>query len=153
MLNGFFSINNSNGVYWTLLLGLKFYLLIRFVLFFNKIKTNYMTSFVIGWLVFSYSQFVINYDSQIILKRIRGLLIFNYSSYFIAGIVLYKMFKEGQVLKFAPILVLCYILSIILALKEAVSLSILLDTTFSEIVIISYLTTFYCAVFLMSTNK
>lgn len=153
MLNGFFGINNIDGVYWTLLLEIKFYLLIGFVLFFNKIKTNYMTSFILGWLIVSYSQFIINFDAHIILKIIREFLIFNYSSYFIAGIVLYKMFKEGQILKFAPILLLCYILSIILALKEAASLSILLDTNFSEILIVSYLTVFYGAMFLMSTNR
>lgn len=153
MLNGFFNIKNIDGVYWTLLVELKFYLIIGFALFFNKIKTNYMTSFVIIWLIVSYSQFIIDYDSHFVLKIIRELLIINYSSYFIAGIVLYKMYKESQVLKFAPILVLCYILSIILALKQAVSLSVLLDTTFSGFVIISFLTVFYGAMFLMSTNR
>jgi peptidoglycan/LPS O-acetylase OafA/YrhL len=153
MLNGFFGIKNVDGVYWTLLLEIKFYLLIGFVLFFKKIKKYYMTSFIIGWLIVSYSQFVINFDDHIILKIIRDFLIFNYSSYFIAGIVMYKMFKEGQILKFFPMLFLCYILSIILALKKASSLSILLDTHFSEILIVSYLTVFYGAMFLMSINR
>jgi peptidoglycan/LPS O-acetylase OafA/YrhL len=153
MLNGFFNVDNIDGVYWTLLIEIKFYLIISFILFFNTIKTNYMTSFLTGWLIVSYSQFVINYDSLIVLKIIRKILIFNFSSYFIAGIVLFNIFKEGQILKFTPILLACYILSILLAIKEATSLSLIVNTDFSKLVIISSLTTFYGLMFLMSINR
>jgi peptidoglycan/LPS O-acetylase OafA/YrhL len=153
MINGFFNVDNIDGVYWTLLVEIKFYLIISFILFFNKIKTNYITSFLTGWLIVSYSQFVINYDSLIVLKIIREILILNFSSYFIAGIVLFKIFKEGPILKFTSILFACYMLSILLAIKEATSLSLIVNTYFSTIVIISSLTTFYGLMFLMSTNR
>jgi peptidoglycan/LPS O-acetylase OafA/YrhL len=153
MINGFFNVDNIDGVYWTLLVEIKFYLIIGFVLFFNKIKANHMTSFLTGWLIVSYSQFVINYDSSIVLKLIREILILNFSSYFIAGIVLFKIFKEGPILKFTSILFACYILSILLAIKEATSLSLIVNTDFSTIVIISSLTTFYVLMFLMSTDR
>lgn len=150
-MNGFFNVKSVDSVYWTLLIEIKFYIIIGFILFFNKIKTNYMTFFIIKWLIISYLQLVIN--CNLILKIISKILIINQSSYFIAGMTLFKIYKEKKHLIFVPILMLCYVLSIVLALKQVTNLAISLNSNFNNLVIILCLTFFYIIMFMMTIDK
>ena len=96
MLNSFIGIPSVDGVYWSLHVELIFYFLIIIYLIlkkkFTKLKDDHL---IIVWLLISLSQLVIDYDSHYFLKLIRFVFIFKYSSFFIAGMLFFKIYKTN----------------------------------------------------------
>ncbi|BEV15128.1 acyltransferase [Herbaspirillum sp. DW155] len=87
MLNGFVGIGFVDGVYWTLMVELKFYLLVLIVLLLGRIsKIEY---FLAGWLLISVAQVVLH------VGFVERYLITNYSAFFIAGCLFYRISKLG----------------------------------------------------------
>ncbi|WP_413459998.1 acyltransferase family protein [Herbaspirillum huttiense] len=87
MLNGFFGVGFVDGVYWTLLVELKFYLLILLVLLLGKMRN--IEWVLAAWLLLSIVQIVL--DVNVVEKY----LITNFASFFIAGCLFYRISKRG----------------------------------------------------------
>ncbi len=87
MLNGFFGIGFIDGVYWTLLVELKFYLLVLCILLLRKMPQ--IEYFLAGWLLICVFQ--VFYRIPLVEKY----LITNYASFFIAGCLFYRLSKRG----------------------------------------------------------
>jgi len=81
MLNGFFGIGYIDGVYWTLLVELKFYILTMLVIYFKLIDKTEKILWI--WLIVS----LLNYF--ITSNLISTLLITDFSSFFCIGAMLY----------------------------------------------------------------
>jgi peptidoglycan/LPS O-acetylase OafA/YrhL len=87
MLNGFFNIGPIDGVYWTLLVEIKFYILIAIILSLKKIeKIDFLLAV---WLLFCFVQIFIKNE---IIQRY---MITNFGSFFIAGCGFYRISKYG----------------------------------------------------------
>ena len=87
MLNGFFGIGFVDGVYWTLLVELKFYLLILFILLMGQMKR--IELILAAWLLLSIAQIFLKVD---VLEKH---FITNFASFFIAGCLFYRISKRG----------------------------------------------------------
>jgi len=87
MLNGFFNIGYIDGVYWTLFVELKFYILTLIIIYFNQLVNA--EKILWGWLIIS----GLNYVCRVPL--IENLLITNYASFFCAGAMLYLITKDN----------------------------------------------------------
>jgi len=87
MLNGFVGVGFVDGVYWTLLVELKFYLLILIVLLLGKMRS--IEWVLAGWLLLSIVQIVLHVDVA------EKYLITNFASFFIAGCLFYRLSKRG----------------------------------------------------------
>ncbi|EOA03349.1 acyltransferase 3 [Herbaspirillum frisingense GSF30] len=87
MLNGFFGIGFVDGVYWTLLVELKFYLLVLFVLFLGQMAR--IEWVLAAWLLLSILQIFLK--SELVEKY----FITNFASFFIAGCLFYRISKRG----------------------------------------------------------
>lgn len=87
MFNGFFGIGYVDGVYWTLLVELKFYLLVLCVLLLRKMpKIEYLLA---GWLL------ICVFQAFCRIPLLDKYLITNYASFFIAGCLFYRLSKLG----------------------------------------------------------
>lgn len=123
MLNGFFGVKSIDGVYWTLLVELKFYILIFLYLLlikFNKIFKN-LVYFVYSWLAASllYSLLtLLNYDDFFLLKVLNYFLLFEYSHYFIAGSLFYLIYKEEFKYQYFLGIIATFLLSLFWAFKK-----------------------------------
>lgn len=87
MLNGFFGIGFIDGVYWTLLVELKFYILILIILLLGKIAQ--IEYFLLAWLLIGLLQVILK------LPFLEKYLITNFAAFFIAGCVFYRISKNG----------------------------------------------------------
>jgi peptidoglycan/LPS O-acetylase OafA/YrhL len=152
MFNSFFGIANIDGVYWSLQVEIIFYLLIfLYLILKKKFKSITDDGFIYLWLILSFFPFVIDFDSNIILKLIRFILIFKYSSFFIAGMLFYKIFKNNK-LKYKLLLIPTLFLSILSALDSINKMSLDYNSNFSSFVTISLIVSFYVLFYLITTR-
>jgi len=152
MLNGFVKIENIDGVYWSLFLELKFYIIISLVLLNSKIKKN-IYYIMIGWLLISYLHFVLDFQSNIFFKAINYLFFFEYSSYFISGVMFYKIFKYGNSKKYSFAILFSFILSLLSINKHVAFLNDHYQVNFSIIIISIFISIFYILFYLISTHN
>ena len=146
MVSDIFGIKAIDGVYWTLLVEIRFYFLIAVVMLFNHIKQiKYYLSF---WLVISIGLSVINE-----LSIIKFLLMPQWSSYFIAGAVFYLIRKEGASRLYFLIILAAYLLSIKQACWNIKNLEELYQASFSIWIVIAIISLFYIALLMVSINK
>lgn len=91
MLQGFIpSINHVDGVYWTLIIELKFYILMGLIIYFRLIdKIEFIC---LLWLIIGFIIKILNLFSS--LYFINSLLILDYCNLFIIGIMLYKIYEK-----------------------------------------------------------
>ncbi len=90
MVQGQFGIASVDGVYWTLVCELKFYLLIFIIFLFNyekKIEVLSLVYFFVLGLISFYG-----FSDNLIYKLFNAIFLFNYLSFFILGIMFYKVY-------------------------------------------------------------
>lgn len=105
-----FRINSVDGVYWTLLYELKFYVLMLLLYHFNLLKKiNYLSLFILVVIVFL-NMFSLN--ETILFKILNKIFIFNYIHLFISGIMFYKIMKKD----YNPLIFLNLLISYLLAI-------------------------------------
>ncbi|WP_340202389.1 acyltransferase family protein [Ascidiimonas sp. W6] len=152
MLNGFFEIPYVDGVYWSLLVELKFYILIGFILLFNKIK--YIKIFAYLLLGIAILQLVLPFgDAPLPLKVVYYFSFPRWSSYFIAGMFFFLIKSENKVkYYFIPILI-CYITSVQYAFLKADHYNEMYHGIFSYTTVAVLVTVFYIFMFLVSINQ
>lgn len=152
MLNGFVKIENIDGVYWSLFLEIKFYIIIGLVLLNHNLKKN-IFYVMVGWLILSFLHFIIDFQSNIFLKSISFLFFFDYSSYFISGVMFFKIFKYGNAKKYIFAILFSFILSLLSINKHVTFLNEHYNVEFSIIIISIIISFFYLIFYLISTHN
>lgn len=107
MVQGAFRIPHVDGVYWTLLVELRFYI-IMFLLFrfrlLDRISEFGLLLILIGLFVFLWSCCL---GENIIIKIIRTLFLSSYWHLFFAGICFYKQYRNGVSCRETILVLLC----------------------------------------------
>lgn len=129
MIHNLFNIPNVDGVYWTLLYEIKFYFLMFVVYYFTLLKRIDYISFIMILLTVSHYYFAID---SFPLKIFYYLFILKYLSFFIAGIMFYKIYDQSANL-FTYIVLICSLISNIVIVQneyEKVILTLILYPVF-----------------------
>lgn len=92
MIHTQFGIKSVDGVYWTLLLELKFYFLMFILYKFNLLKKIEVISFILLILLVLF--YTLNIEKTIIFKVLNQIFILQYISFFISGIIFYKIYND-----------------------------------------------------------
>jgi peptidoglycan/LPS O-acetylase OafA/YrhL len=146
-------ISSIDGVYWSLLIELKFYILVGLYLIikpFSKLKSEYL---ILTWIALSTAHVFIDFKGVHLLKLINYVFILQYSSYFIAGVLFYIIFRDGIKFKYLVYLGLCLFLSIHYALGRFPFMNEHYSTQYSSAAVISVISTFYFIFYLISAHQ
>lgn len=146
MVSGYFGVKAVDGVYWTLLVELKFYFLMALVLLFNQ--TKHIKYYLFAWLLISILNLSLGMPSVV-----NSFLLTSYSSYFIAGAFFYLLRKDGFSVLYLVGITLSYYLSIKHAYWGIPRLNEHYQTEFSAFVIIGIISIFYFLMFLVAAKK
>jgi len=106
MLEGFLDVPFVDGAYWTLGRELVFYT-IMFVLYRARLL-KHIDTITIGWLLLIVVSIVLEKQAVLVLdQKIQTLLLLQHACQFIAGMMFYKIYKEGFSLKRYTIITAC----------------------------------------------
>ena len=153
MFNGFFKLPYVDGAYWSLLIEMKFYILMCFFILLNK-KHNFKVDYLItSYIVISLIPLILNINSFKIYTIFNYLFTFKYSSFFLSGMIFYMIHKVGLNLKYIFQLFICFAMSIFWSLKGLSKLEHNFNIDFSETMTILYISIFYIIMFLISYGK
>lgn len=147
MLNGFFGVKHIDGVYWTLLVEMKFYFFVLIYLIFSKYNNKFKNTdyFIFTWLLVSFLYFVLtlfSLEDTILLKALKHLFVLKYSHYFIAGSIFYSIYKKGFSFKYGLSLIITFLLALPWAYDKMIIFEkkFLMDFSFEVIVSFLFLT-------------
>ena len=141
MISGFAGVEMVDGVYWTLLVEIKFYTLIFVLLLFGQIKR--IEWFLVFWLGLTAASMVVPLP-----KLVTFLFLTDWSPFFIAGAVFYLIRQNGLNLLRIGMLMMSLVLSLWQNAREIQHLEVLYKSEFS--LLISSAVILMCfAVFLM----
>lgn len=152
MFQNYFNIQSIDRVYWTLFVEMKFYIfIIGTYLVLNK-KTDIKLDYLIySWLILSIVYIPLN--NLFFFKILNSFLILNWSSYFIAGMVFYQIFKSKINTQYIILLCITMFISIFHAISKIENLESHHNDTFSPFYISGIIITFYILMFLVSSGK
>lgn len=152
MFNGFFNIEYVDGVYWSLLVELKFYIIIGIILLTQKMK--YLTLLIYGWLAVSlYFLLASQFEWNLVLSVINYFLIPKWCSYFIAGMLFFLIKKDGNLIGRIIPLLFCLGLSLGYATVKLDILNDHFNNVFSFSVVFLFIILFYFIFLMISTNR
>lgn len=152
MLNEFVGIEHIDGVYWSLVIELKFYMLIAILLYFKKI--NYIKILGISLLIIAVMQIIIPIsEAPKFLKIIYYITFARWSPYFVAGMFFFLMKSEKNILKNSVPVIAAYVIAMINAIVNVQYRNDLYNFGFSKIVVGCLVTSFFVSVFLISIGK
>lgn len=152
MLHEIVNIKSIDGVYWTLLIEIKFYFIIgAYLMIKQKFKKITINSLVYVWLLITVLYAFFN--QNFILIFIDSFLILTWSSYFIAGIILYQIHITKLRVKDILILIVCLVISIYQGIERIPFLESTTLSNFSPLIIASIIILFYVLMFNVSIGK
>jgi peptidoglycan/LPS O-acetylase OafA/YrhL len=151
MFQGVFGVKSIDGVYWSLLVELKFYMLIAIYLIVNNFKKISLNYLLFLWLLITVLHLF--FREAFVFKVLNYFFVLEWSSYFIAGIVFFQIFKNRLNFSKAFLLIVCLSISIYNAVLRIESLESAYDSLFSPYVIACILSIFYLLMVLVSTGK
>ncbi|NRD20146.1 acyltransferase [Winogradskyella eckloniae] len=152
MLNGFFGIEHVDGVYWSLVVELKFYILVGIVLFFKKLKYIKFLGYIL--LAISILQLIIPFAvAPKFLQAIYYITFARWNPYFVAGMFFFLMKSEHNILKNLIPVIIAYFISLRYAILTIEHRNALYGYGFSHEIVIALITLFFIIIFLISTNK
>jgi peptidoglycan/LPS O-acetylase OafA/YrhL len=152
MFQNYMGVENIDGVYWSLFVEMKFYIfIIGTCLIVNKIKTIKLDYFIYIWLILTLLYIPLNRYS--IIRTLNTYLIFSWSSYFIAGMVFYQIYKSKLSVRYVLLLSVSYIISLYHAVSKLPDMGMKYNTTFSPIIVVSVITLSYLLILLISLGK
>ncbi|RLJ22524.1 acyltransferase [bacterium endosymbiont of Escarpia laminata] len=136
MISGFFDIKFVDGVYWSLLVEIKFYFLIFLLVLANKLK--WIKYFLGLWLVLT----LVNVFHE--MGGVLGFFFFpKWSAYFIAGAMYFIIRQEGPSIYKVAVIALCLYISLFQAFERADVASVHFNTDFSRVTTGIVITGFY----------
>jgi len=145
LIFGYFGIQLVDGVYWTLLLELNFYLLIGLMVFF-KVEHKAI-HFIFLWMVISIIHPYVGLPAFWV-----NFLILKWSSYFIAGAIFFLVRRDGVTIYTTIILMGAYYLSIRHAYWRIPYLEKYFLADFSAVTVIGIITFFYGSFFALALD-
>lgn len=146
MLSGYVGIEHIDGVYWTLLVELKFYALIFLLLLIRRI--HHIEYYMGAWLGLSLLNIVMP------LPKIAAFIIFpEWAPLFISGSLFYLIHLKGLNLYRGLLLMGAYFCAIYYAIGEVAHLEEYYHSALSASVSVTLLTLFYLIFILITTNK
>ncbi len=140
-----------DGSYWTLLLELKFYFAIAFLLFLQRFipislqKISIFLSLPLLYDVFFYSPYSHTLSSDILLVVFHNYL-GEYGQYFIAGILFYGIYRNSATIYSYTALTICYLVATLKALDSSYESN-------NPILIIVHITAFFGIFLAISLKK
>jgi peptidoglycan/LPS O-acetylase OafA/YrhL len=152
MFNGFVGIDHVDGVYWSLVVELKFYILIGLLLLFRLVK--YIEAF--GWflLLVSCTHLIIPFsEAPTAFKIIYYMCFVKSSPYFVAGMFFYLLKDNKSIIKNIPPIIVSYGLAIYLALENTAQRNLRYNDVYDTNIVIVLITLFFIVMFLVSTDK
>lgn len=146
MVPQFFGEKLIDGVYWTLLIELKFYFLIVLILLLKKL--NYIKVILFLWVLWSIFFYFTHFP-----YKLNAILFPTYSSYFVAGAIFFLIKKEG--LSFFKILILLtsFISSCLYSVKYLDRQIEHFNTEFSPLIVMAVVSIFYIIFLFISLEK
>ena len=152
MLNAFIGIEHVDGVYWSLVVELKFYFLIGIILLFKQIK--YIRVFGYFLLLTSALQLIIPFsEAPKFLQIIYYATFARWNPYFAAGMFFFLMKSDKKVVENLIPISIAYVIAIFNALSNVDYRNELYGYDFSKPVVIALITVFFVAVLLISLDK
>lgn len=151
MFQNYLRIDSLDGVYWSLFIELKFYIIIAFYLIIKRFRNINLDQLILVWL--SLTVLSIYFIESSLFKGLNYLMMFNWSSYFIAGMLFFQIFKKGNSIKYLVLLMISFMVSIYMANLRIEDLEYRFNSEFSPIIISTVIAVFYAMLFLVSTNN
>jgi len=146
MISGFAGVEMVDGVYWTLLVEIKFYALIFVLLLFGQIKR--IEWFLAFWLVLTALSMVVSLHIVITF-----LFLTDWSPFFIAGALFYLIRQNGMNLVRGAMLVISLMLSLWQNLNEIKHLAVLYKSDFSPYISSAVILACFAVFLLISLGK
>ncbi|MDR2282730.1 MAG: acyltransferase [Sphingobacterium sp.] len=151
MIQTLFDVDHVDGAYWSLYVEMKFYLLIVFFLMLNYIKKISLDYMVCVWLFLSSLRFIIG--GTPFYTALHHFFILDWSSYFIAGILFYRIYAVGPRITYFALLACCLFLSIYTSIGRINWLQRTFHEEFSSYVIGGAIIGFYILMMLVALKK
>jgi peptidoglycan/LPS O-acetylase OafA/YrhL len=152
MFNEFLGVEHVDGVYWSLVVELKFYILIGIILFFRGIK--YIRIFAWILLLAAICQMILPFAEAPLLVKIFYFICFaSKSPYFVAGMFFFLMKSEKNVIKNILPIIISYFVAIKVAYDGVPHRNIRYADAYDENIIVVLITLFFIVMFLVSINK
>ena len=151
MFHGFFGIPHVDGVYWSLIIELKFYIIIGIILLFRGIKR--IKLFALLLLGIAILQLFFPYeDVSFPIKMLYFITFPNWSSYFIAGIYFFLLYKEGFKWNYLMAISACYLTSLLYAFEHANNLAVQYNQEFQHVTVAIFIFSFYLVFYFISSD-
>lgn len=152
MFQNYIGVESIDKVYWTLFIEMKFYVfVISSYLIINKIKEIKLDYLIYTWL--SLSVLYIYLNELYVFRAANFFLILDWSSYFIAGIIFYQIYKGKISLKYSILLTISFFVSLYHATSRIKGFELHFNTTLSPFIISFIIMVFYLLMLLVSCNK
>lgn len=145
LLGDFADVAPIDGVYWSLFVEIKFYLMISIVLAFKKIEK--IEPCLVCWLLISAGAEVLGFE------KMRSVLITDYAAYFIAGATFYIIWAKGITKTRALLLAGALALACYTAIVWAQLLETKYATDFDPLIVCSMIILFFMTFFLVATDN
>jgi peptidoglycan/LPS O-acetylase OafA/YrhL len=146
MLSEFVGFPPIDGVYWSLFVEIRFYLLVFIVLMFRQIAR--MQIFLAAWIVVS-----LLLHPFVDMPVLQYIFITDYSSYFIAGATFYLIWKNGVSAGRLLIIASCLTLGITKAIDKLVWFRAYYSTTINQYIVAAIILSFFIIMLLVSTRR
>ena len=143
MLAEFFSVENMDGVYWSLIVELRFYALVALVLLLGKI--HHAQHLLIGWLVLTVVALATG--------KFRFLLIVDYAPFFIAGGTFFLVWSKGMTKTRACMLLVSWGLAVRELVSHLEAIEKHFQVTKSGYVIVAVVTLFFAVMLVISLRR
>ncbi|WP_416437571.1 acyltransferase family protein [Phnomibacter sp. MR] len=151
MLQSFFRVDMIDGVYWSLYIELKFYMLIVLLLFLQKKFKINIDTFSYVWLVLSICYALM--PASNLTTILNYLFILNWSSYFIAGMLFYNIYKLGYSTFRIIGIIVSLLLSVYFSNQRVIDATAFYKTDFSILIVAAVIICFYLIMLLISTKQ
>lgn len=145
MLNGFVGIPYVDGAYWTILISLKFNLLLLLVMSLGQVKHVYWLS--CAWL--AYSALV----SFIEIPYVDFFLLSSYAPFFIAGMTVYLIRRDGQKWQYWLLFAASYLVALYYVVQDALAKEAYYQVPYSPTIFMLINTVYFLMFVLIALNK
>jgi len=142
MLNAFMGVPSIDGVYWSLFVELRFYALVAVILLIGRIQQAQL--FIVIWLVASVALELFP------IRKLRFLLITDYSAFFIAGATCFLIWQKGMSLVRATVMVVAWGMAVYLSTKSLAAFESHYNTVMNSFAVAGIVTTFFIVMILVS---
>jgi peptidoglycan/LPS O-acetylase OafA/YrhL len=146
MFNGFIGVPFVDGAYWTMMISLKFNLLLLLVMLFRQTRRIHLLASL--WLAYSALPML-----GIDIPYLGVILLTAYVPYFVAGIATFLIRKKGNKLKHWLLFAASYPLAMFYAAQDAQHKSVNYGTEFSVPVVLIINSVFFLFFLLIALNK